>query len=249
MGNDLKMSFPVSHTLAEMSYQLYEGIAEDYTKLDKYRGEDIDLILEAIDEKNNLIIMDAGCGPGRHIGQCVKLISRKINKIIGLDYSNKMLELAKLNISNSKNVELKRQNILAIDLPDSYMDIIISMNNVLGNLMEKYISDAHIARQKALQHFYRMLKRTGKCVLSVYNLEMLDLRKDYHDNSLLIEQKLSIPTNGDFVIKLTRGQKEFWYYTHWFKKDELIRLLSEVGFNVLDVVSREKRLLIICQKS
>lgn len=247
--NKLTIPCHKGYSLAEASYQLYEEIAEDYIRLDQHRGDDMDVILEAVNEKKGLTILDAGCGPGYHIERCLQLVPDQIDRMLGLDFSMKMLEYAKAKVKYGRKVKLIEENILNIGLPDSSVDTILSMNNVLGNLIVDGLSSAEIARKNGLSQFYRILRKKGKCVLSVYNLDTLDYQEDYCSDSILVEEDSSFPENGDLVVKITERQKELRYYSHWFKIDEVVGLLSGVGFTTLHCISREKRILVIGEKS
>ena len=50
-----------------------------------------DLLIKEINPEKNEIILDAGCGTGRYIGE----LRRKCKKIIGVDFSPEMLAIAK----------------------------------------------------------------------------------------------------------------------------------------------------------
>ena len=236
-------------TLGEQSRQLYEEIACDYIRLDKHRGDDIDIILDMVNEMNGLVIADVGCGPGQHVKALLKVIPEKINKIIGLDFSENMLNYARRSVGSNKKVQFVRQNMLQMAIPDSCVDVVILMNNVLGNLIRNDISGAVAARRDGLRHCYRILRKGGICILSVFNLGKLDFEQDYYADALSLTMSLSSCECGDMVIQVTKARKQFHYYTHWFRESELTELLLETGFNISHVVMREKRMLVVCYKN
>ena len=203
-------------SLGEQSRQLYEEIACDYIRLDKHRGDDIDIILDIVNEMNGLVIADAGCGPGQHIKALLKVIPEKISKIIGLDFSKNMLNCARRSVGSNRKVQFVRQNMLQMAIPDACVDVVISMNNVLGNLVRNDISDAVFARRDGLRHCYRILRKGGACVMSVFDLEKLDFDQDYCKGALSLKKALSSDKYGDMVIQVTKEQKHLCYYTHWF---------------------------------
>ena len=69
-------------------------------------------------------LLDIGTGPGRLLGE----INRRNPQIelYGLDISESMLKLAKLNLINIQNHDLRTGNISHTDYPDNFFDCIIS---------------------------------------------------------------------------------------------------------------------------
>jgi ubiquinone/menaquinone biosynthesis C-methylase UbiE len=87
-------------------------------------------------------LLDIGTGPGRLLFE----INKKNPEIelYGLDISSSMIEVAKQNLSNVKNVCLKVGNILKTEFQTGYFDCIVSSgsfynwDNPIGGLNEVY---------------------------------------------------------------------------------------------------------------
>lgn len=97
------------------------------------------------------LILDAGCGFGRD----TKVFIDRGFKVIGIDLSEKLLEIAKINIPQAKFIKM---DLRILDFPDNYFDA-IWCNAVLLHLSIEDI-------KKALDEFYRVLKHGGKLFVS-----------------------------------------------------------------------------------
>lgn len=98
-------------------------------------------------------VLDAGCGNGAYS----HYLSDKF-KVIGVDISEKQIELAR---QNAPNAEFLCEDMTKIKFPDEYFDGILS-----------YYSIIHVPRDEhyeLLGNFYRMLKVKG-VVLLVFHL-------------------------------------------------------------------------------
>lgn len=97
------------------------------------------------------LILDAGCGFGRD----TKVFIDRGFKVIGIDLSEKLLEIAKINIPQAKFIKM---DLRILDFPDNYFDA-IWCNAALLHLSIEDI-------KKALDEFYRVLKHGGKLFVS-----------------------------------------------------------------------------------
>jgi ubiquinone/menaquinone biosynthesis C-methylase UbiE len=108
--------------LSEVS-QNYDGAARYYDRLtdfvfgrmlglEKYRNHTIDLL----GDLNGSTVLDVGCGTGRNFPLLVERVGERGN-IIGVDYSNGMLEQARRRIQTEgwRNIELVRDDAARLD--------------------------------------------------------------------------------------------------------------------------------------
>jgi len=81
-------------------------------KLEKYRSHTIDLL----GDLNGAIVLDVGCGTGRNFPLLVERVGER-GKIIGVDYSEGMLEQARRRIQAEgwRNIELLRGDAVRLD--------------------------------------------------------------------------------------------------------------------------------------
>lgn len=142
----------------------FSAFNDDYSQLNGY-VEDADLSLgcgiptEFADIKEGDTVLDLGCGAGNDVFVARQLVG-KSGKVIGLDFTNEMLNKAKRN--NEKlgyeNIEFKLGDIEKMPIEDNSIDVIIS--NCVLNLVPN--------KQKGFSEIYRTLKSNGRfCVSDV----------------------------------------------------------------------------------
>ncbi len=97
-------------------------------------------------------VLDAGCGVGTPAS---RFLVKKGFRVIGVDISKRMIELAKENVPEA---EFYHHNILTLDFPDESFDGIICVYTLW-----------HIPRAQhssIIKNFHRMLKNDGILVLN-----------------------------------------------------------------------------------
>jgi ubiquinone/menaquinone biosynthesis C-methylase UbiE len=124
---------------------IYDTISDSYAN--QYRDDlserpHIDTFLEKLPPKSK--ILDAGCGPG----QTVSYIAKKGFQVIGIDFSNKMLSIAK---KNYPNCVFRLMDMQHIEFPQD------TFNGILSSYSLIHIPDVNI--YKVLSSFYRILKK------------------------------------------------------------------------------------------
>lgn len=127
-------------------------------------------IFELVDEFISTIpiqgrILDAGCGNGAYS----RYLSEKF-EVIGIDISEKQIELAKKNAPKTKFI---CTDLTTTKFPDTYFDGILSLYMII-----------HIPRGEhynLLDNFYRILKNNGVVLL---NFHINDDPESYVDNFL-----------------------------------------------------------------
>ena len=72
-------------------------------------------------------VVDLGSGPGKDSLHAAKLVG-STGKIIGIDFSDEMLELAKVNTQERgiTNVEFRKGNLIDLPIEDNSVDLVIS---------------------------------------------------------------------------------------------------------------------------
>jgi len=120
-------------------------------------------ILRLADIKNGDKVLDIGCGTGTSALIIAGDIGDK-GEVVGIDLSEKMLEIAKrkLEVSGFRNVTFLKTNAEAIPYPDSYFDKV----TVFAALHEMN----HEGRINTLMEIYRLLKLEGKALIADYDL-------------------------------------------------------------------------------
>lgn len=134
----------------EKAYNLWS--AQYDTNENKTRDLDKKSTIETLSRYDFDNVLELGCGTGKN----TKWLLQKANKIIGLDFSQEMLHLAKAKITNSK-VQFKKN-----DLTKSW-----EVENEFADLITSSLTLEHI---KNLDHIfkeaYRTLKKDGLFFIS-----------------------------------------------------------------------------------
>jgi ubiquinone/menaquinone biosynthesis C-methylase UbiE len=108
------------------------------------------------------MLLDAGCGPG-YLDRAIIARYPQL-KILGIDISKDMLELAVGNLASSKNdssINYQEADVQSLPFNNNYVDFVIST-----------LSMHHLARPKeALKEIFRVLKPGGQLLI-------FDLRRD-----------------------------------------------------------------------
>ncbi|OQX71258.1 hypothetical protein B6D52_02110 [Candidatus Parcubacteria bacterium 4484_255] len=214
----------------------WEAIAGEFTKTRKWNWRELEFLSEYI--KNGQKVLDLGCGNGR----LYQLFEDKQVKYIGIDNSEKLVEIAKrkseirnpcLPAGAAKSETNSKSQILnpkprfivadALDLgtrfPSNEFDIIISVA-FLHHIPSKEL------RLKILKDCFLVLKPNGFLIFTVWNLRQWKLILRYGLYSLFLGQRnVSIPWKA--------GGKKILRYYHVFTLREIKRLVKKVGFKII----------------
>jgi SAM-dependent methyltransferase len=240
-----------SLNLAQKAFLVYEKLGKEYLIYDKNWGDDLDIIKNTVCGKKGLVMLDAGCGPSWHLEECAKMPN--FDHLIGIDYSPRMFKDSqqRLFLSNlDEKVRLIQSNIVrGIPLPSRSVNLIICFNNVLGNLLKSDIESAFIARKKAIAEFNRILCPEGYLIISILNKDNFSQNNGYGKGPFRVDLERSNIEKGDFVVLYkTADGWECSYFSHWFEQKEIVNLLTSFGIEVIELLKREKRLIVIARK-
>ena len=142
--------------------EVYNIMADDYTKLEGY-NPDADLGLgcglptEFAKIKEGDTVIDLGSGAGNDAFIARRIVG-KYGRVIGIDITEKMIELARANASKLgyKNVEFRNGDIDSMPLFSNKADVVVS-NCVLNLVPNKY---------KVFSEIFRVLKPGGHFSIS-----------------------------------------------------------------------------------
>jgi len=108
-------------------------------------------VISLLNLKENVCMLDIGCGTGWALGQVANLIDGK-GTFYGVDLSEKMIKKAKDNFKGRENFHFVKANAEEIPLEDNQFDIIICTNSF----------HHYFHQEKALREMHRLLKPQGK---------------------------------------------------------------------------------------
>ena len=138
----------------------YNAIADRYLAERTHDSEDVRLLNDLIDRlSENSKVLDAGCGAGIPISQ---ILSEQFH-VVGVDFSEAQIEMAKKNVPNAK---VLCEDMTKLNFPENTFDGIAS-----------YYAIIHIPReehQSLLANFHRMLKPGGFALLCLGAEDVID---------------------------------------------------------------------------
>jgi len=180
----------------------FEGMITNPPKLiqDFLDGE-IDFIKKHINGKS---ILEIGCGYGR----LLKIMKMKNKRIVGIDFSQRMVDLAKKNV---ENVEIYQMNANKLNFESGEFDEVVCLDNSFGNMPGIELD--------ALQEMTRVCKKGGEIIISVFSENARDVQIENYKRIGLKE----VRDDGD-AIKTKEG-----FYSRRFKKEELEELFRKCG--------------------
>jgi arsenite methyltransferase len=110
--------------------------------------------LEALALRAGEQVLDAGCGTGLLVQGMSSTIGAE-GRIIGVDFSNDMLELAKVRCAEMANIELHQGSVTQLDFEDNRFDAASCIQTLL------YVSEV----ETALSELHRVLKPGGRVAI------------------------------------------------------------------------------------
>jgi ubiquinone/menaquinone biosynthesis C-methylase UbiE len=108
-------------------------------------------VISLLNLKENVSMLDIGCGSGWALGQASKLVNDK-GTFFGVDLSSRMIERAQENFKGRENFHFIIANAEEIPLEGNSFDIIICTNSF----------HHYLHPEKALKEMHRLLKQGGE---------------------------------------------------------------------------------------
>ena len=201
----------------------YNQIAEDFSNTRHRVWEEVGFLFDYI--KSDDRVLDSGCGNGRYS----PAIKEKGGQYFGIDNSEELIRIAKSRYP-SENFQVAD----ALNLPftNDFFDKIYSIA-VLHHIPSKEL------RLKFFDEAKRALKSNGLLVLTVWEF------KRWQERLLLLKYNISRVLGKSKLEKndlFLSWQNKIPRYYHFFSEQELRKLASEAGFEVIraGVVSNER---------
>jgi len=226
-----------ANKIIEMSSAGYDKIAKDFSQTRNYIWKEMELAKTFINDKDD--VLDIGCGNGRFF----EIVEKKNANYTGIDNSEKLLKIAK----DKYGIKAKFLLANAISLPfeNNSFDIVVSFA-VLHHIPSKEL------REKFIKESFRVLKKDGVFVITVWNLWQRKYISKIIKYALL---KISGFSKLDFKdIYLNFGEQKNVRYLHAFTKRELKKLLLNNDFKIQKISTPKRKngqgnFLVICKKN
>jgi ubiquinone/menaquinone biosynthesis C-methylase UbiE len=190
----------------------YDLIADKFSSTRAFMWRELGLIKGYVRSGDK--VLDFGCGNGRLAG----FLENNYGEYVGVDISQKLLNIAKQRYNNEKTEFIKIGGQAAKPpFKDNHFDVIFSIA-VFHHFPSKEYS------LKMAKELYRILRPGGKIVITAWNLWQKQYLK-FHQKTSKSWLEASIPFKAE--------EKVFNRYHHPFKIGELKNLFQEAGFETL----------------
>ncbi len=167
----------------------------------------------------NSSVLDVGCGSGRSIFDILPLTQN----IIGIDHEDKAVREAQDRLAKYPSVKFFQADATAIPFNDAEFEFVICMGSFANFATRKHI---------ILREMRRVLKSTGKIIISVFSEDAFeermklykslgDIVKDVQATTVIFHESL-----GDNI-------------SEQFRADELTEIFAQNKLTVLDMTKAE----------
>jgi len=202
-----KNSVPIEFNKVAKKYDLATFLSQGYQK-------DLQLSADRMNLNGNEYIADLCCGTGKSTEACLNII--KNGKILGIDNSKEMLEVANTKFKN-KNVIFTQADVMKLSYPDETFDAIFMAYGIRN--MPDY--------EKCLVNLKRMLKLNGVIAFHEYSLNRNFLSQLYWK---ILGYFVIIP-----ISTLLSGSSRIYRYLvksvlTFPEPDKFLNLLKSAGF-------------------
>lgn len=162
-------------------------------------------------------VLDFGSGSGRH------LMKIKNGKMFLLDFSQKMLDLAKEK-ADKEGIEIEtiKSELWEIPKPDKFFDYAICVSAL-------HCIEGEENRKKSVEELYRALKNGAKAYIGVWNFESKRFKKK----------------NKEKLVGWTGKGKRYYYL---YSEKEVHDLFVSIGFKIISTHNSEMMINFVVEK-
>jgi SAM-dependent methyltransferase len=160
--------------------------------------------------KKGSVVLDVGCGFGRHIGVLLPIAKN----LYGIDRDRSVFDFAAEKFKGEKKVELFLEESRKTHFKNGAFDAIICMGNTFGNMADEKVP--------VLKEMKRILKKGGSIIISVFSENALRQRKE------------DLEIAGFHIKKTEKGRiiTSEGLISEQFSREELEGLFSQAGLKV-----------------
>ncbi|MFA6973775.1 MAG: class I SAM-dependent methyltransferase [Parcubacteria group bacterium] len=196
----------------------YDLVADKFSQTRKHFWRGLEFIKDYVQAGDR--VLDFGCGNGR----LLELFVDKKIEYVGVDVSQKLLDLAKNRYNSESATFLKIvPGQITLPFPDNYFNAVYSI------AVFHHLPTAHAARMA--QELQRVTKSGGHVVVTVWNLWQRKYLKNILQNwRAKLLGKSDLDWNDCFISFKDNQGEIFPRYHHAFTRGELRKLFSAAGF-------------------
>lgn len=217
--------------LLEKTCQDYNLIAKDYARTRHFIW-DIKNLVQYLSPGDR--ILDLGCGNGR----LLEILKDKNIDYFGVDFSEKLVEIARRNYPG---VKFQKADALNLPFPVNFFDRVFSIRT-LPHIPSKEF------RLRFLEEIRRVLKPRGVLILTAWYAYRFGAKRNF----LLILKNIFLKAVGksklDFGDALIPWDKKIMRYYHFFTMGELEKLAKEAGFHIRKIWTNLHDIYLIAEK-
>lgn len=205
----------------------YNKISDAFSNKRSYLTQDLIDLKKYFPRKGK--ILDCGCGNGR----LTELITND-HKYTGVDNSVEMIRIAKQKHTDNKF--LKIDSLSHLPFPKNEFDLALCL------AVFHHIPSFEI-RLKTLKEIKRVLKPNGKLIITVWNLvNKNEIKTQILKIKILKLMGLTKLDSGDiyYPFKNSKGEVLVNRYIHCFTQKELINVVTEAGFKIIEIGQNER---------
>lgn len=193
--------------------------------------------------KQNMRILDLGCGPGLY----AEHFAKKGHAVTGIDFSKNSIKYAKQHAEeNGLNIEYHHMDYLNLDYENEF-DLVILIYMDFCALIPK-------DRDKVLHNINKALKPGGMFIFDVVNEKNIDqkiLKQSWNiqENGFWMDAPYMELSNGyhypeakalvnqHIIIDENEQIKTYLFWNHYYTKNNIIPILQSKGFS--EIVNHE----------
>ena len=160
-------------------------------------------------------VLDVGCGNGRSIFD----ILPKTKNVTGIDHDNKAVADAKNNFSKYSSIKIIKADAAQLPFDSEEFDFVICMITFANFADKKF---------KALEEMRRVLKDSGKIIISVFSENALEERMRVYKTS---GGKIKEVKNGTVIFDESLGDS----ISEQFTKEQLENIFSRSNLKIENI--------------
>lgn len=156
--------------------EFFDQLAPTWDKRNTTSPEELNVLLDKIPLEEGMKVLDVACGTGILTGLLAKRVK---TKVVGIDISSNMIEIANQKYKDIQDVEFIKSDFL--DYPIENIDLIM-IHNAYPHFLDP---------QKVKEEAYRILNQNGYLVI-LHSLSRTSLNK-HHSNVMHVSRVLEEP--------------------------------------------------------
>lgn len=173
--------------------------------------------------RQNDVVVDLGCGNGRHLYPCAE----KCSQVIGVDISQRFLRIIEKKLHNTsyRNISLIHADVVKLPIADSTLDAVLfiaSLHNIQGK--------EH--RRNALREVARVLKPQGTALISVWSRWQNKFYRHFFKQFIIRDHEF-----GDIDIYWRQHNLNISRFYHLYSRGEFLQDLQGAALNIEHIES------------